>query len=101
MIKQLLLQVRENDFTADAGTLREISLQMTKSYQRIFWQKHIGNSIASGFVLGLADFACLGWKPYDLSGYPYEDEAAALYSDWVTLGQDITKAKEIIDKQVE
>ena len=96
---QLLFQATDVDHSADVGTLKEIGYKMTKSYQRLFWQKQNGNSIASGFVMGLADFACLGWRSNDLSGYPHDDEAAALYSDWVKLGEDIEKAKDTFDQQ--
>ena len=55
--------------------------------------------LTGGFFYGLADFACLGWDMCDLAGYPHEDEAAALYSDWVRLGQDFeTASNKIKDK---
>ncbi len=53
---------------------------------------------AGGFAVGLADFACLGFKRFDIAGYPYEDENEALYSDWVKLGRDIEEAKKAIDE---
>ena len=67
---------------------------MTKSYQRFKLYSPQNN----GFFVGLADFACLGWSLHDLAGYPYDDEHAALFSDWVSLGGDIEIAKNKIEK---
>ncbi|MGQ0485809.1 MAG: hypothetical protein ACT4SY_10725 [Hyphomicrobiales bacterium] len=55
--------------------------------------------VRQGFVLGLADFACLGWQVYDLAGYPYESEDAALFSDWMKLGQDFENASRKIEEE--
>lgn len=57
-------------------------------------QDRAGN-IIRGFVLGLAEFGCLGTRLYDLSGYPYKSEAEALQSDWRAVGEDLWTA---IDK---
>ncbi len=67
-------------------------LDMTKAYHRF----RLRNGNVGGFSVGLADFACLGVKRFDVAGYPYEDEHDAIYSDWVKLGQDIKKAEETI-----
>jgi hypothetical protein len=72
-----------------AAMLEKADLEMTKYYQ-----KFRINSSNGGFFVGLADFACLGWKSYDLAGYPHDDENAALFSDWITLGEDVETAKE-------
>jgi hypothetical protein len=54
-------------------------------------QDRAGN-IIRGFVLGLAEFGCLGTRLYDLSGYPYESEVEALRSDWLAVGEDLWTA---------
>jgi hypothetical protein len=69
-------------------------LEMTKAYHR--FRVRIGGT--SGFALGLADFACLGMRRFDVAGYPYDDEYEAIYSDWVTLGQDIKTAEKTVDE---
>jgi hypothetical protein len=73
-----------------ADMIEQTDLKMTKYYQRFRTNTSNGN----GFFIGLADFACLGWKSYDLAGYPHDDENAALFSDWITLGEDAETAKE-------
>ena len=72
--------------------VEKTDLAMTKSYQRF----RLYSPSSNGFVVGLADFACLGWGMYDLAGYPYDDENAALFADWVRLGEDVENAKEKI-----
>jgi hypothetical protein len=67
-------------------------LDMTKAYYRF----RLRNSNVGGFSVGLANFACLGVRRFDVAGYPYDDEFDAIYSDWVKLGQDIKKAEETI-----
>lgn len=69
---------------------------MAKSYHRF----QLYGSQSSGFLIGLADFACFGWKFYDLAGYPYDDEQAALFSDWMRLGEDVETAKEKFEETV-
>ena len=55
--------------------------------------------IVDGFVMGLADFACMGWQLYDLAGYPYEGEDNALFSDWIKLGQNFEVARKKIEEE--
>lgn len=74
--------------------IEKTDLTMTKSYQR--FRLYSPNN--SGFIVGLADFACLGWGMYDLAGYPYDDENAALFADWVRLGEDVESAKKKFEK---
>jgi hypothetical protein len=71
-----------------------VELEMTKSYHRfrLFPQN------SSGFAVGLADFACLGWRMYDIAGYPYDNEQSALYSDWVKLGEDVEVGKKQLEE---
>jgi hypothetical protein len=76
------------------GFFEEGSSPVSKSYHKYRVLGIRGG--ATAFALGLADFASLGFKRFDIAGYAYEDENEALYSDWVKLGQDIEKAKESI-----
>lgn len=71
----------------------QVNLEMTKSYQRF----RLNSPQSNGFVVGLADFACLGWGLYDLAGYPYDDENAALFADWGMLSEDVKNAKEKLE----
>ena len=76
------------------GFIEQTELEMAKTYQQFLVTKPIG----TGFVMGLSDFACLGWSFYDLAGYPYDDEQAALFSDWVRLGTDVKTAIEKLEE---
>ena len=73
---------------------RSVDLEMTKTYHRF----RLGNQNSNGFVVGLADFACLGFHMYDLSGYPYDDEFSALFSDWSKLGDDVEVGKKKLEE---
>ncbi len=43
--------------------------------------------------MALIDLSCFGEGEHlDLTGYPHEDVAAALYSDWSALGVDFRAA---------
>ena len=75
------------------STVELANTRMTKSYQRF----RLYSPQSNGFTVGLADFACLGWGMYDLAGYPYDDESAALFADWVMLGEDVKNAKEKLE----
>jgi len=74
----------------------QTDLEMAKSYYRFRLSPQ-----RNGFFEGLADFACLGWRMYDLAGYPHDNEQAALFSDWVKLGADAEIAKERIEETSE
>jgi hypothetical protein len=66
--------------------------EMAKKY--VIFRRRTGShvsDIARGFMMGLAEFGSFGVQLYDLDGYPYDDEAHALYSDWETLGGDLEK----------
>jgi len=67
--------------------------RMTRRYVTYPVQKkdRAGN-IVRGFVVGLAEFGCLGTRLYDLSGYPHESEAHAIFSDWQAVGNDMWKS---------
>ncbi len=66
---------------------------MVKKYVALRVQKsdRAGN-LVRGFVMGLAEFGSFGTRLYDLAGYPYESESAALYGDWKVVGGDLWKA---------
>ncbi len=96
MLDKLPSMYVNNARSAAADQFALTGLEMTKRYQRF----HLYQPSNNGFVVGLADFACLGWKFYDLSGYPYDDEQAALFSDWVTLGEDAEVAREKFEETV-
>lgn len=74
---------------------------MSKSYRRFYVSKNSPGGVAGGFFVGLADFACLGWKYYDLAGYPYDDENQAIFSDWVSLGEDAQTAGQKLEESIE
>lgn len=69
------------------------SVCMTKKYVTYPVQRidRAGN-VVRGFVVGLAEFGCLGTRLYDLSGYPHESESDAIYSDWQSVGADMWNA---------
>ncbi len=68
---------------------------MTKKYVTypVSRRDRAGN-IMRGFMLGLAEFSCLGTHLHDLAGYPYESEADAIQSYWTAVGRDMWKAIE-------
>jgi hypothetical protein len=67
--------------------------RMTKRYVTYPVQKRDrSGNIVRGFVVGLAEFGCLGTRLYDLSGYPHESEAHAIFSDWQAVGNDMWKS---------
>jgi hypothetical protein len=77
----------------------EFDIEMTKTYFRYIKGGNPYTGVAGAFYQGIAEFACFGYKYYDLAGYPYEDETEALYSDWVKLGQDLKTAQRQIDNE--
>ena len=93
MLKQLPTIDREVIVGSEVSSGVQVNFEMTKSYQR--FRLYPPNS--NGFVVGLADFACLGWGLYDLAGYPYDDENAALFADWGMLSEDVKNAKEKLE----
>lgn len=78
----------------DAGDCRNRFDYMTKKYVQV--QDKIPLP-SGGFVeavrMALIDLSCFGEGEHlDLTGYPHEDVAAALYSDWSALGVDFRAA---------
>jgi len=66
---------------------------MTKRYVAYtVSRKDRAGNIVRGFVMGLAEFGSFGTRLYDLSGYPHESEAEAIYSDWQSVGNDMRGA---------
>lgn len=96
MLHRPLFMYRNVVWDLMAEMIEQADLKMAKYYQKF----RVNPSIGGGFVLGMADFACLGWKSYDLAGYPHDDENAALFSDWIVLGEDVETAKEKLKESV-
>src|SRR5215469_7572708 len=66
------------------------SCNMTKRYVAFpIGSRDRAGNMFRGFVLGLAEFGCLGAMRYDIAGYPYDSEAEALHSDWQAIGADM------------
>jgi len=66
---------------------------MSKRYQ-VFRRKHLlpdGGFIES-FIMGMAEFSCLGEQHFDLAGYPHESEFDAFAEDWSRLAEDASLA---------
>ncbi len=66
---------------------------MTKKYQ-LFRRKRLlpdGGFIES-FVMGIAEFSCLGEQHFDVAGYPHESEFDAFAEDWSKLAADASAA---------
>lgn len=66
---------------------------MSKKYQLV---RERVQSPESGFVeairVALVEFACLGERRFDITGYPYEGEDEAFLEDWRALGTDARSA---------
>jgi hypothetical protein len=62
---------------------------MTKKYQ-LFRRKHTlpGGGFIESFVMGIAEFSCLGEQHFDVAGYPHESEFDAFGEDWSNLTED-------------
>jgi hypothetical protein len=82
----------------EMGNPADDDRRMTKRYVKL-WVKRSNRAenFARGFIMGLAEFGCFGVRLYDLAGYPYESEAAALARDWAAVGDDLEN--QIADEQ--
>jgi hypothetical protein len=72
------------------------AFQMAKKYELVRDRIPLpGGGFVEAFRMALIDLSCFGEGYHlDLTGYPHESEAAALYSDWEALGVDFRKAGE-------
>ncbi len=52
--------------------------------------------------MALVDLSCFGeGRRLDLTGYPHESEAEAMYSDWAALGVDFRRAADKVLTEAE
>jgi len=53
-------------------------------------------SFIEAIRIALFEFACLGERRFDISGYPYESASEAFEDDWQALGADAKRAATIV-----
>jgi hypothetical protein len=74
------------------------ALDMPKKYELVEDKIPLpGGGFVKALRMALVDLSCFGeGRRLDLAGYPHENEAAALASDWAALGVDISRAAQKI-----
>lgn len=76
--------------------------RMSKRYQVLKRRlPRTGGGFVEAFVMGIAEYSCLGEQNFDLSGYPYESEIDAFAEDWKTLSKDAYAAADKLKRSKE
>jgi hypothetical protein len=75
---------------------------MAKKYQMLRKKIPIpGGGFVESFVLGIAEYSCLGEQHFDLAGYPHGSEIEGLAQDWQALSEDAYSAAAKLKGKIE